>query len=74
MLRKYVKAGGTHFAVTEKKVFTLTAFALVLNATSVRQFLITSKRQVAAIISSAVLTVLYVKRNKAFQLCDRLNG
>jgi len=43
-----------------QKVFTLTVFALVLNAISARQFLITSKRQVATIKISAVLSVLYV--------------
>ena len=34
-------------------------FALVLNAVSVRQFLITSKRQVAMIKSRVILSILY---------------
>ena len=40
-----------------QKVFTLTVFALVLNAVSARQFLITSKRQVATIKTSAVFVI-----------------
>jgi len=41
-------------------MFTLTVLARVLNAISARLFLITSKRQVATIKSSAVLSILYI--------------
>jgi len=43
-------------------VFTFTVFALVLNAISARQLLITSKRQVATIKSNTVLSILYLMR------------
>jgi len=46
-------------------------FALVLNAISARQILITSKHQVATIKSSKVLSFLYImKYSKNFQICD----
>ena len=39
--------------------------ALVLNPINAREFLITSKRQVATIKSSAVLLVLYIMQHEA---------
>jgi len=55
-LWEYASAGGRLFEhlLLVNKVFTFTAFVLVLNALSVRQLLITSKRQVPVIRSSVV--------------------
>jgi len=66
MLREHVKTGGRYilaFAVTQN-VFTLVVFALVRNAISVRQFLTTSKGQVAMIKSSIVSSILYIMQKK----------
>jgi len=52
-----------HFAVNKKCSHALTVLSLVLNAISARQFLMTSKRQVATIKSSAVLSVLDIMQS-----------